>query len=503
MTARGAARAAAELRAEAHAVWDARAIVALLMWDQQTGMPPAAAPGRAHLFAHAERALQERLRSDSLGRALDAVEDGGGGEDPDAEALARVLRHEREKNLRVPFELREQLAEAASLAQRAWARARERGSFDDFAAPLARNVELRRRYADCFDGLDDPYDAHLDDFDPGARTRAVAPVLDALRDRLLPLAAAVRDREPEPPLRGPFPVADQRAFVAELLADLGLDRSRARLVDSAHPLTVAIGIDDVGVTARYSEDDLDGVFLALHELGHASYEQGFGRELARTPLAQGASASMHEAQARLFENLVGRGAAFWRFAYPRLQAAFPALADVGLDRFTAVVNGVRNSPIRLRADELTYCLHIVLRFELERELLSGALRPADLPAAWADRTEAYLGLRVEDDAAGVLQDVQWALSAFGYFPTYALGNVVAVQLWRAIERSAPGLDAELARGDPCSVRAWLSEHVWRHGRRHPAGELLARAVGGGIDVEPYVAYLEAKFAPAAVTRPAA
>jgi carboxypeptidase Taq len=479
----------ADLRAEATAIWDIRSVAALLVWDQQTALPAPAHTVRSRQLAWAERALHERYRSRTLGRLLDGAGDG---------ALVRVMRHEREKAERVPPELREQLSEAAGLAQRAWVRAREHRRYAEFMPYLARNVELRRRYADCFGDLDDPYDAHLDDYDPHARTREVAAVLGELKRRLLGLAEAARTRRPAEPLHGPFAVERQRAFAGELLARIGLERDRARVVESPHPLTVAMGVDDVGVTTRYSSENLDGVFLCLHELGHALYEQGFEREIAHTPLAQGASASMHEAQARLFENLVGRSRPFWRFALPRLQAAFPLqLGELGVEEIDAVLNGVRNSAIRLRADELTYNLHIILRFELERELLDGTLAPEDLPDAWAARCREYLGVEVSDDAAGVLQDVQWAFGAFGYFPTYALGNVIAVQLWEALRRDVPDLDDELAAGRFDSLLAWLGEHVWRHGRRYPAAELLERAVGTGIDVEPYTAYLVEKFSVAA------
>lgn len=477
------------IRAEATAIWDVRGVAATLLWDQQTALPAGAGEQRARQIAWAERALHERYRSDALGRMLEALPGEG-----DAASLARVLRHERERALRVPSELREELSEAAGLAQQAWVRARASSCFADFLPFLRRNVELRRRYADCFPELDDPYDALLDDYDPHARTREVALVLEDLKRRLVPLAGAVRGRTPEEPLRGPFAVERQRAFVAELLPAVGLDAARLRIVESPHPLTISMGVEDVGVTTRYDEANLDGVFLALHELGHALYEQGFEPAIADTPLAQGASASMHEAQARLFENLLGRSRPFWRFALPRLEAAFPeALAHVGLDDLEAVVNSVRNSPIRLQADELTYCLHTVLRFELERALLDGTLSPADLPETWAAKCAAYLGLEVDDDAAGVLQDVHWAFGAFGYFPTYALGNVIAVQLWEAVRRDVPGLDEEIADGRFDSLLEWLRERIWRHGRRLPADDLLRQAIGVDVDVEPYAAYLEAKF----------
>jgi carboxypeptidase Taq len=484
----------AALRAEAERIWDIRTTVALLMWDQQTAMPAAAAGVRSRQLASAEGALQARYGSGTVGRLLAEVERTGSTRDAREAALVRVLRHEHDKANRVPRELREALAEAAALGQRAWVEARDRASYSDFLPALRRNIELRRRYAECFPELDDPYDAHLDDYEPGMRTSEVAPVIAELKQRLIPLARDVRDRVAAVPLAGPFEPARQHACVRDLLGRIGLDTTRARIVESPHPLTIAMGVDDVGITTRYAPSDLDGVFLALHEIGHALYEQGFDRAIAGTPLAQGASAAIHEAQARLFENLVGRSRAFWTFALPRLRQAFPdALGGVGLDEFDEVVNGVRNSAVRLRADELTYSLHIILRFELERAMLAGELSLEDLPAAWAARTESYLGLPVPDDARGVLQDVHWALGAFGYFPTYALGNVIAVQLWQELCRCVPDVENEIAGGDFGSVRGWLGDRVWRHGRCLPPDELLRRAVGCGLDPAPYAAYLERKF----------
>jgi carboxypeptidase Taq len=483
----------AALRAEAATICDLRGVVALLVWDQQTAMPSGATVARAKQRAAIERAIQERLASPELGRLLEEVRQLD--DDGDAAALVRVLDRERRSAVRVSVELRGELVEAAALAQSAWVEARERSSFAHFRPFLERNVELRRSYADCFPELEDPYDAQLDEFDPGARSREVAPVLEELKRSLVPIVRDLRSGEVPPPGGdGPFPVDRQRELTRSLLERMGLDSSRARVVESPHPMTVAMGRHDVGVTTRYSSESLEGVFLALHELGHALYEQRFGAELDRSPLAQGAAASMHEAQARLLEKRLGQSSAFLRFLFPQLRAAFPdALGKAELEDFSASLNSVRRSPIRLKADELTYNLHIVIRFELERDLLAGTLAAGDLPDAWADLYDRYLGVEVSDDAGGVLQDVQWAFGAFGYFPTYALGNVIAAQLWDAIELAVPTLADEIAEGDLGSLLGWLTEHVWRHGRRYPSGVLLERAVGSGIDAGPYIAYLERKF----------
>lgn len=488
------------LRAEANAIWDARTISALLTWDQHTALPPGGASARAVQLAWAERATYDRYRSDTLARLIERLEDADRAEDPDDASLLRLMRHEHLKAMRVPLELREKLAAASGTAQHAWVQAREAGDYAAFLPHLRRNVELRRRYADCFQDLEDPYDAQLDDFDPGMRTSEMSALAESLKRRLIPLIRLASDREPLPSLEGPFPVERQRSVVTALLSRAGLDLDRARILESAHPMTVSMGIDDVGLTTRYSPESLDGIFLALHEIGHAHYEQGFDRSIERTPLAQGASAGVHEAQARLYENLVGRHPAFCGFMLELLREAFgEEFRRMAPEDFEAVVNGRRNSVVRLEADELTYPLHIVMRFELEREFLAGRLRLEDLPAAWAARVHEYLGLTVADDREGVLQDPHWAFGAFGYFPTYAVGNVIAVQLWNQIAAVTPAIEQELAAGVLDSVNHWLGEHIWRHGRRRPFKELLRAAVGAGLDTVPFAAHVEAKFSQAPMT----
>jgi carboxypeptidase Taq len=483
------------LWARARTVCRLRAAAALLTWDQHTALPAGARAARAQQLAEIERVSSEQLGDPEVTELLDEVEARDGG-DADTAALVRVLRREHDKARLVPLDLRVEIAGAASEGVEVWARARRLGRFDEFAPALERQVQLRRRYAACFPGLDEPYDACVDDFDPGSRTRDIEPTLGALRQRLVPLAAEHRGRtaEPVPAPAGPFPAAGQRALATELLSAAGLDLDRARLAVAAHPMTIAIDRDDVGVALRFREDNLDGIWLALHELGHALYEQGFDPRLAGSPLAQGASASWQEAQARLFENHVGRHPAFLAHVAGRLGHHFPqARALPTAKRLVASTRRSRFSPIRLEADELTYALHIIIRFELERALLNGELAVADLPGAWAARYAEDLGVTAADERDGVLQDVQWAIGAFGYFPTYAIGCVIAAALWERIMAEVDGVEDELARGQAGGVAGWLREHVWSAGRRHSAPELLARTTGGGLTIEPYFAHLAARF----------
>jgi carboxypeptidase Taq len=486
--------AQAALWARARTICRLRAAAALLTWDQHTALPAGARAGRAQQLAEVERVTSEQLGDPEVTELLDELDARDDG-DADTAALVRVLRREHDKARLVPLDLRVEIAGAVSEGLEVWALARRRGRFDEFAPALERQVQLRRRYAACFAGLDEPYDACVDDFDPGSRTRDIEPMLGALKERLVPMAAEHRGRTAEPgPAAGPFLAGGQRALATELLGAAGLDLDRARLAVAAHPMTIAIDRDDVGVAMRFCDDNLDGIWLALHELGHALYEQSFDPRLAGSPLAQGASASWHEAQARLFENHVGRHPAFLGHLAGRLGHHFPgARAVPTAERLVASTRRPRFSPIRLEADELTYALHIIIRFELERSLLNGELAVDDLPAAWAARYAEDLGVTATDDREGVLQDVQWAVGAFGYFPTYAIGCVIAATLWERIEAEVGGVEDELARGQAGAVAGWLREHVWSAGRRHSAPELLVRATGSGLSIDPYIAHLSARF----------
>jgi carboxypeptidase Taq len=486
--------AEAALWTRARTICRLRAAAALLTWDQHTALPAGAHAARARQLAEIERVSSEQLGDPEVSALLDELE-AADVDDADTPALVRVLRREHDKARLVPLELRVEIAGAASESLEAWSAARRSGSFDEFAPALERQVQLRRRYATCFPDVDEPYDVCVDDFDPGARTRDVEATLGALKERLVPMAAALRGRGPAPcPVTGPFPAGGQRALATELLRAAGLDLDRARLAVAPHPMTIALDRDDVGIAMRFRDDDLDGVWLALHELGHALYEQGFDARLAGSPLAQGASASWHEAQARLFENHVGRHPAFLGHVAERLGHHLPVARGARIAGWlVASTTRPRFSPIRLEADELTYALHIIIRFDLERALLDGRLAVEELPAAWAARYAEDLGVTAADERDGVLQDVQWALGAFGYFPTYAIGCVIAAQLWERLAAELRGLEDDLARGETASVAGWLREHVWSAGRRHTASGLLVRATGGELSIEPYIAHLAARF----------
>jgi carboxypeptidase Taq len=491
--------ALAELRARLAELADLGRAIALLRWDQETQMPPGGAPERAEQLATLERLAHERAVDERLGELLEDLRAHEEALDPDGDeaSLIRVARRDRDKAVRVPPELVADLARAASEGGIAWRAARPADDFAHVAPYLRRNLELSLEYAACFEDVAHPYDALLDDYEPGMTTVQAQAVLGPLREGLVPLLEAVQASGlsvARGPLQGPLPVARQRELVARVLSGLGLEERTWRIDEAAHPFAIGIAGADIRVTTRYSEDNLDSLFAAVHEFGHGLYEHEIAPALWRTPLGSGVSSAVHESQSRLWENFVGRSEGFWRWCFPFLREAFPeryGQADWRVLYHAA--NAVAPSLIRVTADELTYGLHIAVRFELEVALVEGALDVDDLPAAWNERYRDYLGIEVPDDADGVLQDVHWPAGLFGYFPTYALGNVLAGQLWERLAAEIPNLDELLAAGDFGALREALRERVHRHGRKLTPAQTIERAVGGPLDPQPFLAYLRAKL----------
>jgi carboxypeptidase Taq len=338
----------------------------------------------------------------------------------------------------------------------------------------------------------------LDDFDEGLTTDVVQEVFDELKRELVPLIAQIRehaDRVDDSCLHGDFSIDAQRLFSLEVLERLGFDHESWRLDPTVHPFAMSAGTTDIRLTTRYDETDLSvSLFATIHEFGHGFYEANVDPAMERTPLSAVTSMSLHESQSRMWENLVGRGLPMWRYFYPRLQEAFPKqFESVELDEYYRAINKVQPSLIRVEADEATYNLHIILRFELEQEILSGDLSLEDLPEAWNARMTEYLGIDVPDDAQGVLQDVHWSGGAIGYFPTYALGNVISVQLWDRLRADLPALDAQFERGEFDELSGWLRDNMHRHGRKYTSKEMLERITGGGMDPGPYLRYLREKL----------
>jgi carboxypeptidase Taq len=458
-------------------------------------MPPLGAPARAEQLATLARLEHELATAPELGALLEELhelEDGADRESFEA-SVVRVARRDYERKRRVPSELLAEMTRAGSLGYQAWLEARAATDFDILRPHLERRIALTHEYVACHEPYDDPYDVLLHDNEPGMRTAEVESVFARLKAELVPLVAGIGDPVDDSCVRGDFPVEQQREFSLEVLTRWGMDDQAWRLDDTVHPFATNLSESDIRLTARFDRGDLMGILSCLHEFGHGVYERQVDARYFRTPLQAGASAAFHESQSRLWENVVGRRLSTWRFFYPRLQELLATqFGDVALDRFLRALNRVAPGPVRVDADEVTYPLHVVLRFELEREMLSGQVAPADLPEAFDAKLREYLGVEPADVVEGVLQDVHWSDANFGYFPTYAIGSVIAVQLWERATSELGDLDGEFARGEFDSLREWLRERVHRWGRAFEPPELLERIVGGPLDAEPYLAYLRAK-----------
>jgi carboxypeptidase Taq len=486
----------AELRTRLGEVSDLRSAGSLLDWDQMVMMPPAGAAVRAERLATLERVSHQLFVDDRVGELLDGLRDLELSlpHDSDDASLIRVARRDWEKARRVPADLAAALTKAASEGMEAWVAARAANDYAAFRPWLDRQLELKHEYIACFEPSGDPYDILLDDYEPGTTTAEVHAVFARLKEDLVPLITSARDNAGEGIGDGPFPEAKQRELGLAAITAFGFDPEFFRLDTTVHPFCSWFATTDVRVTTRFSESDLESLFSSMHEIGHGLYERGVSPTLERTPLATGCSAGLHESQSRLWENVVGRSLPFWRWFQPQAAAAFPdALGNLTAEQIHHAVNRVRPSFIRVDADEVTYGMHIILRFELEQDLIAGRLSTADLPAAWNDRFEEYFGLEVPEDRLGVLQDVHWSGGMFGYFPTYQLGNVMSVQIWEAARAALPDLDERFEQGDFTTLGAWLRENLYSLGRKLTPKETLERVAGGPLDAEPYLRYLHGKY----------
>lgn len=480
-------------------VMDLQAAAALLSWDQQTYMPPAGAEERSEQLATLSRLIHLKSTAPEVGQLIEDLLPYAETLPPDSDdaRLIRKAKRAYDKQTKVPADLVAEFTQVTTLAQEAWVQARAEANFAHFRPHLEKIVELRRAYAACFAPYDHVYDPLLDDFEPGMKTAEVQAIFNALRPRQVELVRQITAR---PQVEDGFlflrySEKKQWDFGVEVITRFGYDWKAGRQDRSAHPFTTAFGLGDVRITTRIHPRNLtSGLFSTMHECGHALYHQGIGRNLRRTLLADGASMAVHESQSRMWENLVGRSRPFWQFAYPRLQALFPRqLGNVSLEAFYKAINKVKPSFIRVEADEATYNLHIMLRLELEIALAEGSLEVKDLPEAWNARMQEYLGIVPPDDRLGVLQDVHWSAGLIGYFPTYALGNLVSAQLWEVIHRDLPDLESRIARGEFADLLAWLREKIHRHGAKFEPQDLIQRVTGSPITPEPYLRYLTAKY----------
>jgi carboxypeptidase Taq len=473
---------------------------AILSWDQETMMPPGGVAHRARQLAQLARLAHEQSVDPRVaGWLADCEGDAALRADAGAQATLRELRRRHARAIALPAPLIAELAETQSLAQHAWARARERNEFAAFQPWLEKLVGLQQRKAECLGrpAGGESWDALADEFEPGLRTRDVEALLTPLAADLRVLLEELRGGEApdDRAQRRVLPIAQQEAFVRHVIERMGFDFARGRLDRSTHPFCGGSHCDDVRMTTRFRDDELlDALGSTMHEAGHGLYEQGLPAAQLGTPLGEAVSLGIHESQSRLWENQVGRSRAFWRWCQPLLGRFFgDALADLSAEDLFRCANRVQPDLIRVEADEATYNLHVLVRFEIERALIRGELRVAELPAAWNAGYRAHLGVEVPDDRRGCLQDVHWSCGLFGYFPTYTLGNVYAAQLFDAARRALGDLDAQIARGEFAPLKAWLNTHVHAHGQRYLPRELCERATGAPPSPAHLLRYLRDKL----------
>jgi carboxypeptidase Taq len=473
----------------------------LLAWDQETLMPPAGAQLRSEQLALLAGMVHERRISPRRGELIAACEaDAAVAGDPLLSANTRELRRDYDRDTRLPASLIRELTQTTSQAAEVWKRARTDDRFSDFAPWLERVFDLTRAKAECLvDGTADLYDPLIDDYEPGMTTSETERVFATLREPLVALIAELgTGRQPDDAVqRLAIPVERQMAFSRLVVERIGMDFQGARLDTSTHPFCMGVGPGDTRLTTRFEETRfLDSLSSSMHEAGHGLYDQGLDREQFGLPLGEAAGLGIHESQSRMWENLVGRSHAFWEWALPEARRILgTALEPYGADDLYAASNLVRPTLIRVDADEATYNLHVMLRFDLERALLSGDLKAAELPGAWSERIRNDLGLEVPNDRLGCLQDIHWSMGLVGYFPTYTLGNLYAAQLWETIRTEIPGLEDGFRRGEFAVLLEWLREKIHRHGRRFRAPELLERVTGRPPGPEPLLGYLQGKFRP--------
>jgi carboxypeptidase Taq len=489
-----------ELVARLRKAHDIAAASYVLMWDQSTYMPPAGAAARARQVAALEGVAHEFATDPAIGRLLDDLQPYADSLPPDDDdaALVRVTRRNYERQTKVPADFAAAFAGHQTESFSLWAEARPANDFRRVQGALEKTLEMSRQYANFFPGYQHIADPLIDTQDYGMSAAQIGPLFEQLRQQLSPLVKAIGEAEPvdDSLLRRHYPEPQQRQFGDALVRDLGFDFQRGRQDTTHHPFMTKFAWGDVRITTRYYENDLgNALFSSIHETGHALYELGIDQKYEGTPLDTGTSAGVHESQSRLWENVVGRSAGFWEYYFPKLRAVFPQqLADVEVEDFYRAVNKSAPSLIRTDADEVTYNLHVIIRFGLELDLLDGKLAVADLPEAWHARYVESLGVRAPDDRNGVLQDVHWYGGPIGgVFQGYTLGNIMSAQFYAAALRAHPEIPDEIRQGRFETLHTFLRENLYRHGSKYTANELLQRVTGGSLSLEPYLAYLRTKY----------
>ena len=489
-----------ELKARLMEVSDLQMAAGVLRWDQTTYMPPGGAAARGRQMALLTRLAHEKQTDPAIGKLLDELRpyEASLPYDHDDAAMIRVARRFYEKAIKVPATFAAEMAEHQAATFIAWQKARPANDFASVQPYLEKNVELCRRYSDFFPGYEHIADPLIDQRDYGMTVGLLHPIFASLREKLMPMVQVITAQSPadDSCLRQYFPADKQWAFGLEVVKQFGYDFNRGRQDRSAHPYTTKFAIGDVRITTRVNEYDLrQSLFATMHESGHAMYEQGLHPGYEGTVLARGTSSGVHESQSRLWENLVGRSRGFWEGYYPKLQATFPEqLGHVPLDTFYRAINKVQRSLIRTEADEVTYNLHIIIRFDIECALLEGKLAVKDLPEYWNSRYQSDLGITPKDDKDGCLQDTHWfSGNVGGVFQGYTLGNILGAQFFQAALKAHPEIAEEIRQGRFATLHSWLKENIYQHGRKFTAAEITERVTGQPLTIEPYIAYLRQKF----------
>lgn len=477
--------------------------IALLEWDQETYMPSQAIEERSEQLSLLQTILHKKSTCEEIGElldALDATDETPAGEETLVErerAVVKVFFRDYSREKRIPTELVTELSRQTSIAQNVWVEARKQNDFTLFAPKLSTVVSLVKEKAAAIGYIEHPYDPLLDEYEPEMKTERVKTVFQEAADDLKELIDDIRGKTPvdETVLKGSFPLDKQKGFGNRVLTDMGFDDCRSRLDISAHPFTTSLGSNDVRLTTRYRNDYFNtGFFGIVHEGGHGLYELGYDEKIHGTILADGASLGIHESQSRMWENIIARSRAFWTYYFPILKTYFPDQFDkVPIERFYRAVNSVKPSLIRVEADEVTYNLHIMLRFSLECDLITGDLCVSDLPEAWNALSRELIGLSPETNADGVLQDIHWSMGGMGYFPTYALGNFYAAQFFAAMRRDLKDIEDDVAMGNLHRIRAWLRDKIHRHGRMMSAEQLCEQVTGEVLNSRYFVQYLRGKY----------
>jgi carboxypeptidase Taq len=488
----------ADLKQRLAEIYDLNAAGSVLGWDEATYMPKGGALARGRQSALLQRLAHERFVDPALGRALDRLQPQAGRLTPADASLVRVVRRDYERAIKVPAEYVARAAAHGSASYNAWIKARPANDFAAMIPFLETTLELSREYASFFAPYGHIADPMVDDADEGMTTATVQRLFAELRQKLVPLARAICDQAPpgDAFLRRSFAEPEQLAFGLSVARQLGYDIERGRLDKTHHPFCTRFSVGDVRITTRVRENDLgDALFSTLHEAGHAMYEQGVSPAYEGTPLGRGVSAGVHESQSRLWENVVARSRPFWEHYYPALQQTFAGqLGAVPLDDFYRAINKVERSLIRTDADEVTYNLHVMLRFELELRLLEGQLRIKDLPEAWRASMLDSIGVAPSDDRDGCLQDVHWYGGGLGgAFQSYTIGNILSAQFFAAATRAHPEIPREIAGGHFATLHGWLADSIYRHGRSMTPDEIVSRATGEPMTTAPYLAYLRGKY----------